>query len=897
MSLVAGTRLGPYEILTELGAGGMGEVYRARDTRLERAVAVKILPSRLSSDPAHKQRFEREAKAISHLNHPHICVLYDIGHQDGIDYLVMECVEGETLAKRLEKGPLPLQQVLKFGAQIADALDKAHRSGIIHRDLKPGNIILTPSGAKLLDFGLAKPVAPLASLATLTATKQDSPVTELGTIVGTFQYMSPEQIEGKELDGRSDIFSLGAVLYEMVTGKRAFEGKSQLSVASAILEKEPTPISSDRPMTPPALDHAIRRCLAKDPDDRWQTARDLTLELKWVSETRSSALPVAAAGTSRGSRARLLRVASYTLVFVILAAGLVLVGYLLKPIPAGMPFRASIPPPPDGAFTHASSTAGSMAISPDGRLLAFTAEAKGSVSQLWVRPLDSLESRPLAGTEYAFAPFWSPDSKWIAFFSTAGKLKKVEASGGAVETICDAPFGRGGAWNRDGLIVFTPSVAQPLFRVSASGGVPTPITQLDTARQENTHRWPQFLPDGKHYLFFIRAGAASVTGTYVGELGSPARRLIVSGLTNALYSPPGYLLFGHGDTLIAQPFDTLRMHLEGEPAPVTQGVSLMPSANFLSFSASQTGALIYSTVEFPIGRQLSWYDRQGKLLSKLGAQEYSTWPQLSPDGKRLVIRLTTPPTGGFDIWVYDLARGVRARMSFNSSPAFAPVWAPNGTQIAYAHSVPQVGGDHLFLLNSDGTGNEQPLEQPFIEAISNYPSSWSPDGHFLLFDHQNKSGKISVWVLPLKPAGKPYAYVETQFNAQMAQFSPDGHWVAYVSNDSGRDEVYIAPFPGPGGRIQVSSGGGSQPRWRHDGRELFYLTPDTKMMAAQLSATGGELQVKAVRSLFAITLGGITGFLYDVAPDGQRFIVSQDFEHSSTIPFTIVTNWPAEVKK
>jgi serine/threonine protein kinase len=899
MALNSGRRLGPYEILAPLGTGGMGEVYRARDTRLERTVAIKILPAQLSSDPVRKQRFEREAKTISSLNHPHICVLHDVGHQDGVDYLVMECVEGETLANRLEKGALSLDQVVKYGTQIADALDKAHRSGVVHRDLKPGNIMLTPSGAKLLDFGLAKAAAPLTSVAMLTAAvTQSAPMTEQGTIVGTFQYMSPEQVEGKELDGRSDIFSLGAVLYEMLTGQRAFQGKSQLSVASAILEKEPAPISAVKPLTPPALDHTIRRCLAKEREKRWQSAADLAGELQWIAENGSQAPAPVPFVAARSIGSRLGWIVTAVAALALFGLTLFVAGYFSHPTPPVQTIRASLPPPSNAAFTVSSSVAGSMAISPDGRLLAFTAVAKGNVSQLWVRSLDTLVSRPLAGTESAFAPFWSPDSRWIAFFSTDQKLKKVEAAGGLVETLCDAPFGRGGAWNQDGLIIFAPNIAQPLFQVAATGGTATPITQLDASREENTHRWPQFLPDGKHYLFFVRAALPSATGFYVGTLGSGERRQVISSSTNVLYALPGYLLFGRGDTLMAQPFDAGRIRLTGEPTPVAQDVSFIPAPNYMNFSVSQTGILVYSSAAVQVGRQLAWYDRQGKLLSRLGPPEYSSWPQLSPDGKRLAIRLLTPPAGAFDVWVYDLARGVHARMSFTALTAYAPVWSPNGTQLAYAHSAPQASGDHMYLLNPDGTGKEQPLEQPVIESIANYPSSWSPDGRLLLFDHQDKSGKISVWVLPFSGDRKPYRFVETQFNAQAGKFSPDGRWVAYVSNDSGRDEVYVAPFPGPGGRVQVSSGGGSQPRWRRDGRELFYLSPDIKMMAADVSATAEDFRAGSVRTLFAVSpLGGVPGYLYDVTADGQRFVVAQDFEHTSTLPLTMVINWPAELKK
>jgi serine/threonine protein kinase len=890
MALFAGTKLGPYEIVAPLGVGGMGEVYRARDTRLDRTVAIKVLPPQFSSDPMRKQRFEREAKTISSLNHPHICVLYDVGTHDGVDYLVMECVEGETLAKRLENGPLPVDQVLKYGMQIADALDKAHHSGVVHRDLKPGNIMLTPTGAKLLDFGLAKPAAAMASLVTMTATAaKQSPATEEGTIVGTFQYMSPEQIEGKELDGRSDIFSFGAVLYEMLTGQHAFPGKSQLSVASAILEKEPTPISTVKPMTPPALDHAIRRCLAKDSEERWQSAHDLKAELEWTAHGDAGAPKTAILERPRW--------AIWLASLALCGAALFAAGYFGRAIPKQELIRASLPSPPNAAFTISSSIAGSLAISPDGRQLAFTAQLKGGVPQLWVRPLDAITSRPLAGTENAFAPFWSADNEWIAFFS-GGKLKKVEASGGPVETLCDAPLGRGGTWNREGLILFSPNISQPLYQVAAAGGAATPLTQMEASRQEVTHRWPEFLPDGKHYLFFVRAATPSLTGVYIGTLGSSEHHQVISSSMNAAYAAPGYLLYARGDVLVAQPFDAKRMQVTGTPVQLAQDVSVMPATNYVSFSVSQTGTLIYSSEAIEIGRQLYWYDRQGKQLGKLGSPEYGSWPQLSPDGKKLALRLWTQPAGNFEIWVYDLARGIHTRASFRGLTAFASVWSPDGAQLAYSHSSPQVSGDHMYLLNADGTGKEELLEQPFLESIANYPSSWSPDGQRLLFDHQDGSGKISVWVLPMSGDRKPSAFVDTQFNAQMGKFSPDGRWVAYVSNDSGRDEVYVVPFPGPGARVQVSTGGGSQPRWRSDGRELVYLSLETKMMAAEVTMSAGNFRVGAVQTLFLLSgLNGVPGYLYDMNPDGQKFIAVQDLEHTSTIPLTVVINWPEKLNK
>jgi serine/threonine protein kinase len=891
MALTPGTKLGPYEIQSPLGAGGMGEVYRAKDTRLERTVAIKILPAQFSADPVRKQRFEREAKTISSLNHPHICVLYDVGHQDGIDYLVMECVEGETLAKRLEKGPLPLEQVLKYGEQIADALDKAHRSGVMHRDLKPGNIVLSPTGAKLLDFGLAKPVSPLASGMTLTADTPRAAMTEEGTIVGTFQYMSPEQVEGKELDGRSDIFSLGAVLYEMVTAQRAFEGKSQLSVASAILEKEPASISSIRPMTPPALDHAIGHCLAKERDERWQSAHDLFLELKWVGQlSAQTARPESKPQKGHGW-------VIWLAAMVVAGSGLLVVGYFRRPEPPTQLIRASLPPPAEAAYTSLSSLSGSVAISPNGRFLVFAAQAKGNRPQLWVRALDTVVSRPLDETQDGFAPFWSPDSQWIAFFS-GGKLKKVEASGGPVETLCDAPLGRGGTWNQEGFIVFSPNLSQPLFEIAAAGGTARPLTQMDASRQEVSHRWPTFLPDGKHYIFFVRAATPEATGIYGGVLGSDKHTLMIASSLNGVYAEPGYLLSMRGNTLMAQPFDVKRMQVTATAVPVAAGISVMPSINSGSFSVSQTGMLVYSSEAAVIGRELSWFDRQGKQLAKLGSPEYASYPELSPDGKRLAIRLFTQPGGSFEVWVYDLARSVHARESFTALTAVAPVWSPDGLQLAYSHSVPEVSGDHMYVLNVGGTGKEELLEHPFLEALANYPSSWSSDGDLLLFDRQDKSGKISVWVLPIKGGRKPYPFLETQFNVQMAKFSPDGRWVAYVSNDSGKDEVYVSPFPGPGARVQVSAGGGTQPRWRKDGRELFYLSPESKMMAAEVIAGAQDFRAGTVRSLFALNgLGAVPGYLYDVTSDGQKFLVIQDLLHSSTTPLTLVVNWDAELKK
>src|SRR6266404_1163474 len=582
MPLLPGTHLGPYEIMTPLGAGGMGEVYRARDTRLDRTIAIKILPAQFSYDPVRKQRFEREAKTISSLNHPHICVLHDVGSQDGVDYLVMECVEGETLAKRLEKAALPLEQVLKCGAQIADALDKAHRSGVVHRDLKPGNIMLTASGAKLLDFGLAKPAAAMASLATMTATgAKQSSATEQGTIVGTFQYMSPEQVEGKEVDGRSDIFSLGAVLYEMVTGKRAFEGKSQLSVASAILEKEPEPISAAKPMTPPALDHAIKKCLAKLPDERWQSAS----ELQWIGETGSQAVGAAPRGQSGKTKERI--------------AWLITCASILALIGAATWWRNSTPPAQLMHF-YASMPfpARDVALSPNGHTVAVIAygesgrEIVGTRNGIWIYELGSQGGRSLDDTAGASYPFWSPDGRSLGFFAD-GKLKKLELSGNRAQIICDAPSGRGGTWNKDGVVVFTPDARSgvALYRVSASGGTVTTVSNLDKSRGELSHRWPMFLPDGTHYLYMATnfAGQKSVDAIFVGSLDSNEKRFVVEATANAAYAAPGYLLFYRDKALFAQRFDLKRFALTGEPTTILNDIQYQPQVKRAMFGASESG--------------------------------------------------------------------------------------------------------------------------------------------------------------------------------------------------------------------------------------------------------------------------------------------------------------------
>jgi len=887
MSLASGTHLGPYEILAPLGAGGMGEVYRARDKRLERTVAVKVLPAEVSANAERKQRFEREARTISSLNHPNICALYDVGSQDGIEYLVLEFVEGETLETRLEKGPLPTDALLRHGMEIADALEKAHRSGVIHRDLKPANIMLTKSGAKLLDFGLAKWSAAGASeeetLRTLTT--GGAKLTEQGTILGTFQYMAPEQLEGKEADARTDLFAFGEVLYEMAAGRPAFVGKTKASLIAAILSAEPTPIATLQPMTPPALDRLVRGCLEKDPDERWQTAHDVKLQLRAIAEGGSQSGVPAPVVAQRKNRERLLLAG---LGVTTLAAALLGVLYAKRaPEPARV-VRASIKPAANASFNFGGSA--KFALSPDGKRLVYVGFAPDGQPLLWVRSIDSMQAQPRAGTEGADHPFWSPDNRFIGFFAS-GKLKKIEASGGPPLTLCDAALGRGATWNREGVILFNSGANSPLYRVPAAGGAPTQVTTLNN---EQSHRWPYFLPDGRHFLYLAGSPYSArenpTNEIRVGSLDSKESKLLFHTRSNAIYAS-GHILFLRQNTLMAQPFDAKRLELTGEAFPSAEQVQENAQRVFGVFSASDNGVLAYAEGTGRQDHQLIWVDRTGhKLGEVLGADDYAE-PRISPDGKRLTFTLQS---GGKDIWIEDISRAVKTRLTFGSASESdeSPVWSPDDHWVAYTGFR---GGKYgLYEKQADGSGNEEVLFEAKEEA--RYAADWSLDGKYLAY-YEVKQGVWSVWMLPLFGERKPYAFLQSPFNLIDPRFSPDGKWVAYCSSESGRLDVYAVPFPGPGGKRQISTGGGCLPSWRRDGKEIFYLAADNKLMAGEVKAAGPSLEIGAVKPLFETrTFRGTGGWPYDAAADGQRFVINYSPEQPNEA-ITLVVNWDAELKQ
>jgi eukaryotic-like serine/threonine-protein kinase len=888
MAILPGRRLGPYEILSAIGAGGMGEVYRARDTRLDRIDAIKVLPAHLADRSELRERFEREARTIASLNHPHICTLFDIGQQDGIDFLVMEYLEGETLAQRLLKGALPLEQLLQFAIEISDALDKAHRKGITHRDLKPGNIMLTKTGTKLLDFGLAKlrqdaaPATPLSELPTAS-----DPITAQGTILGTLQYMAPEQLECGEVDARTDIFAFGAVVYEMATGKRAFEGKSQASVISAIMSSEPPPMSSLQPMTPPALDRVVKKCLAKEPDQRWQTASDLCGEFKWIAEGGSQVTSVPAAA-AKGNHARW-RGLLWGGAASLLAAIVGLAVWNLKPAPSPSPqpvTRTVINLPP-GQQLAGLDRGPAVALSPDGTHLAFVAIRNGT-QEIYLRAMGSLDAKPITGTEGAANPFFSPDGQWMGFFA-GNKLQKVSVNGGVALPLGDALvyFARGANWSNQGVIAFSPANTTALVEVLDSGGAPQPLTRLE--KGELGHLWPEFLPDGKALLF--AGGSIANPEVAVHSIATGERRNLVQGGTNPRYASSGHLVYAQGASLMAVPFDPHGLTLTGTAVPVLEGVLQSSSTGAAQYGLSSTGSLTY----IPGGvqtaqRTLVWVDRKGMeqaLPTPLRAYRY---PRLSPEGQRVAVTIEGSEE---NIWLYNLARDTLTRLTFQGSFNLMGAWTPDGKRIAFESN--REGPLNLFWQLADGNGG---LERLTTSEQNQNPNSWSPDGQLLTFVETSPTTGFDIWVLRLRDH-KAEPFLQTSFNEAAPRFSPDGRWLTYTSDESGRYEVYVQPYPGPGGKWQISTEGGTEPMWNPNGRELFYRSGN-KMMAVDIAGQLGFVVGKP-HMLFQgqYIPTATTAPNYDVSADGQRFLMLKPVVQAQAAPtqINVVLNWFEELKQ
>jgi serine/threonine protein kinase len=917
MSLPPGKHLGAYEIVALVGAGGMGEVYRARDTRLDRTVAIKVLPSLLAADPQLRDRFNREARAISSLNHPNICTLFDVGQYENIDYLVLEYLEGETLAARLDRGDrLAPSEALRIAIDICDALDKAHRSGIVHRDLKPANVFLvrrggasTPPVAKLLDFGLAKSAGPALATSGLSMLPTTPPnLTQQGAILGTLQYMAPEQIEGLEADGRTDIFAFGALLFEMLTGRRAFEGKTQASLLGAILKDLAPTVSQIQPDVPAALDRIISTCLAKDPDDRYQSARDLLRDLRWAaSDTPASVAAKTAATSSLGSR----------LAWSIAAIAMAALGTLTvislprarESVSPESPVRFTIDAPEQAAFGGpvggGTGTATQIAVSPDGLSVVFVARHQSSF-QIWLRSLASAAATPIPGTEDGTFPFWSPDSRSIGFFA-AGKLKKVQISGGPPVTLSDAPVGRGGAWNRDNVIVFAASsTGSGLVRVSSAGGTPEAVTTLDPTTGETNHRWPHFLPDGRRFVYTAVVGTCcpplKPSSIRMGSLESGDADVTLFQAESSVAYAFGHLLYSRDESLMAQAFDPDSHQLKGDAFPVAERVSTEGS-RYTSVSVSSTGTMVYGVGGTPAGLQLTWFDREGHMLGKLADPGPYLNVALSPEGRRVAVAFGPDNPTDRGIWVIDVARGVRSRQTLGRD--LSPIWSPDGTRLAFQSS--RTVGVTMREKEIDATAPDEPLlegstaPQSLTQSIA--PTSWSSDGRFIAYTYRSSVNTSDVWILPRFGDRKPFPFIQSEFIDAGGVFSPDGRWIAYTTTEGSQSNVFVQPFPGAGRRYQVSRDGGSHPSWRADGKELYYVSADDMLMAVSI-ATSDSLQAGVPVPLFrfdgglpAVSSGLVTLTTYAATKDGKRFLVSSQAQESFARPLSVILNWPATIHR
>jgi len=910
---VIGKTIGPYQIVAKLGEGGMGEVYRARDTRLGRDVAVKVLPDAALIDADRIGRFQREAQILAALNHPHIAAIYGLEELPGAGdrshaqrFLILELVAGGTLADRLERGALPVREAMAIARQLADALQAAHDKGIIHRDLKPGNVALTPEGqVKVLDFGIAKTIVPESG--GLTATVE---ATARGAVIGTAAYMSPEQARGLPLDKRTDIWSFGCLLFESLTRESPFRAPTISDTLAGILTREPD-LSKLPPDTPPRVKWLLRRCLEKDTRRRLHDIADARIELDEAlsrPDEPSSPQSVAAAPARIGVRERLAWMAA--------VAGVValLVWNLPRTAPgrpdAGVPVRSSILFPTDVRLSTGEDPSGRFAISPDGRRLAIVANAGSGEPRLYVRPIDGFVPQPLAGTDGASHPFWSPDSGSIAFISrqlseglvgTQAKLKIITLASGQVTTLTDVGLSVIGTWNKDGVILFTRDGTSPIHRISASGGAPSPVTKLDEASGDVQHAHPFFLPDDRHFLFSVigsrKAGATATRGVFVGSLDpNEPPALLLEDISSAKYSN-GHVLFVRAGRLMAQPFDVTRLRLSGDPVQLAEGVQEGGGGgggySVGAFSVSANGVLAYQSVT-PVRMQLAWFDRDGKRLSLLGGEADYADVVLSHDGSRAAVSLLDPSPGTRDIWVFNVARGLSERITSNPADDFAPVWSPTGDRLVFSSA--RQGRVDLFMVKSSGLGTEGPIPMPALD-VGKFAATWSPNDLLVFIAGGRVIARSDIWAVGVNGGREPFPLLQSPAIETQARVSPDGRWLAFVMNESSRLEVYVQPFPGPGPRQRVSIDGGRYPQWKHDSSEIYFLAPDDRLMAAAIRLTPTEAHPGAIRPLFKFQFQRyrLDAFPYDVSPDG-RFLVNTLVEQTPTT-ISLLSNWPAAVAR
>ncbi len=873
----AGGRLGPYEILAPLGKGGMGEVYKARDPRLGRVVALKVLPAEFAADAERLRRFEHETRVLSGLNHPHIVTVFEVGREDSTTYMVMELVEGKSLHSVLSSGPLPFKKLADVATQIAMGLAAAHRAGVIHRDVKPSNVMVAKDGfVKLVDFGLAK----LSPLDEPRVAPTSSAETQPGRLVGTLEYMSPEQARGQALDSRSDQFSLGVVLYQMATGVRPFQRGSALDTLSAILSHEPPSLSKVRPELPAPLRWVVDRCLAKEPDDRFGCTQDVANVLAGIRDLVDVAPPEPKRLTARRA-------------WVAGAAGLALLGALVwwRPhpwweAPRAPTVRFDVLPPADAAFNFDSAAPAPPAVSPDGRTLVFGVRDTTGKSLLWVRPLDGFDARPIPGTDGATYPFWSPDSRFVGFFAQ-GKLKKVGSAGGPIQILGEAPSGRGGTWSQEGVIVFAPADEGPLHQIAAAGGASSPVTRIDPPVPYLSHRWPHFLPDGQRFLYSVAGGAPRPTSeVHAGSLLAAQTRLLLREASNAAYAAPGRLLFVRDRNLVAQPFDLASLEASGEPTPVAESIHSHRHRRNASFTVSDL-ALVYQSDPATSRSRLAWFDRTGRELDSPGAPGEYGGLRLSPDGQRCAMEVRDRRTGTIDIWILDLGRGIASRLTSEGEINDCPSWAPDGGSVVYTSN--RKGHWDLYS-RALASGVETPVWQSDEDKI---PTDWSADDRFILFNQGSSQSRTreDLWFLS-RATGRAEPFLVTAFNEREGRLSPDGRWIAYASDESGAFEVYVSTFPRWGSRRQVSAAGGSQPVWRRDGKELLYLGADNRLMTVP-TRLGGSLEVGVPKALFDSRLAASSSDipLFDVSSDGTRLLLSLREDEGRSTPLHVVVGW------